>query len=232
MTANRCSYRPYQIPFLLDSTVYDISRCAIDFRPFGDVFCYTINFDISVLSVIVVLLFSCRPPAVAWLVISAIIDSINGVFGSRPWSHIRKEIYKPLSAKPSIMNNNSTPSIIYIARMIRVYTALNHAAPSFVFNCSGFAMCLLRSANSFIAKTSTRLSDIANQIRVTKLSCCPAITSTQIETIPINRFDKFKDSKPIEFLTYYVFSLFDHISPFVSVLYHKNIDMKSSILAG
>lgn len=233
MTANRCSYRPCQIPFLLDSTVYNIPRYVIDFRPFGDVFCYTINFDISVLSVIVVLLFASCPSAIVWLVISAIVDSIDGIFRSWPWAHIGKEVYKSLGTKPLTTNDNSAPPVISITRMIGVCAPFNHAAPSLVFDGPSFAMLFLRGAYAFVTETSARLSNTIKQVGIANFFFCSAITLTQVKTGFSNCSTEFNNDKSIKFLTYNIFSSFDHIVfPFITILYHKTIDMQGLYYSG
>lgn len=78
-----------------------------------------------------VLLFMCRPSAIARFVIAIVVDSLNRQL---TWStpHVSEE--RSEAVAPAIADLNSARSIVTKLRAFRVVAALNHRVPHMIFN--------------------------------------------------------------------------------------------------
>ena len=83
-------------------------------------------------SAVIGLLQRSRPAAIAWLVVSVIVDSVYQVLWGWTFPHVGKELFKivPCRAHP---NATSTPQMKLA--LIRVATSFSNAGPYSVFLC-------------------------------------------------------------------------------------------------
>jgi hypothetical protein len=70
-----------------------------------------------------------RPTTIAGLVISVIVNSIQRKLGRRTLSHVGKKVLKLM---PSLTDSNASSAIAVEPRLVRVFAAIEHVAPSVV----------------------------------------------------------------------------------------------------
>jgi hypothetical protein len=69
----------------------------------------------------------CCPTAVAWFIVSVVVDSVNGVLRGRPHAHVGNKILKRKS--PSVTNRSSSLSLILVFVKRGIIASLNHVCP-------------------------------------------------------------------------------------------------------
>jgi hypothetical protein len=141
---------------------------------------------------IVLLFFSGCPPKVIGRVITVIIDAIKRAVWWRQ-SNIKNKV---LGVVPAFTDNNSTTSVVFIRRMVRVVTTSHHIAPSLVNSVkrlwvfgAGIAMTMVWISIA-IASTSARTGIFRLEVPNNSSVKFAAVTLTQ----PINAsFCSFAD---------------------------------------
>lgn len=83
------------------------------------------------------LLFSARPIAVCWLVVSVIVAALDRVLWGRLSAHVREKV---LELIPALANLYPSPPIVLKGRLLWIQAALSHALPASVFFCAGQAV--------------------------------------------------------------------------------------------
>jgi len=106
--------------------------------PFGSAAFNAVDLNYHVSSGITHLLRNCSPAAVFFAVIAVHVDSINRML--RRWflTHVSKKVLKTVS--PMIAYNDTSTSISWIPRIVRVIASKLHLGPSLVFRRSRHAM--------------------------------------------------------------------------------------------
>ena len=125
------------------------------------------------------LFVTCRPSTIAWLVIAIVINTLNGMFWRRLWSHISKECLETL---PLVTYGDTTPAINGILRRMWVSATGQHCSPRIVLR-RVFAMFKASYACLFITKTSAAERTITCNCRFLVNAECATIATTD----PIRR---------------------------------------------
>jgi hypothetical protein len=120
------------------------------------------------------LLFERRPSAVTWLIVSIIVDAINGVL--RRWwlPHVSNECVK--ARHPSFAYRNASSAVVVIRLVSLKGASFAHPAPRIegfgvsaaIFGCPGFSQ--------FLAKAAARIRFSPSEILASNNGFCPALT--------------------------------------------------------
>lgn len=86
---------------------------------------------------VVILFFAGCPSAIFRLVISVVVDAVNGLSRQR-LSHIGKEIFK--TVVPAITDRNASATVPGPVFIIAVPTSLSQSKPAVMDLCSGLAV--------------------------------------------------------------------------------------------
>jgi hypothetical protein len=101
----------------------------------------------------------CRPAAVAWLVVSIVIDAIKRVARRRPEAHICNKGQNVVP--PTVTDDYPSSSVIFIGRMTGVVAAIAHCRPSEIFGAPVLvprrSMSEMNSLDDLLVQTSTTL---------------------------------------------------------------------------
>lgn len=148
------------------------------------------------------LLFWSRPSAIAWRVISIVVDAVERMMGRRFSPHVRNKIIKRMH--PSLTNSNSFGAVHRIAIGFFVIATLANIAPSVEFR-PPFSFCFSTSAMNYMTKSlfpdlfleaSTTSTMIVRQIPSIYLGGVPAVAQTFPSNGPRYRiFDSFNDNE-------------------------------------
>jgi hypothetical protein len=171
------------------------------------------------------------PSTISRLIISVVVNAVDGMLRTRRPSHVFEEIF--VRIKPSIADSNSPSAISVIVLAFSVVAALLYAAPCTIFLCSivgiaemAFAMRSGRQAAATLGMTSKTF-----QMGAANSYGCAAFTTANPPTSPsINCEVAMKNCKAGENLSSKVYTLhgcsascavqswrrvFEHPSPFV-----------------
>lgn len=109
------------------------------------------------------LLSLCSPANISRLVISVVVDAVNGMGGRWPAPHICEEI---LESVPSPADLNAPRSVIRIVPDVRIIAAASHGHPDSVFrsNLSNFLGSVTQVCKAFTLQASTALAFSSAQI--------------------------------------------------------------------
>ena len=126
---------------------------------------------------ILCLLFRRGPAAIARLVITVIVDSLNGVLWGGPSSHISKKFLKTV---PSFANLDPAAAIILICGIIFIFATNTHHYPSGIFTRMVFAAGAFSVLEMVSApETSTAFRVSAQKTAGKNCGSFPTITKTQ-----------------------------------------------------
>ena len=160
------------------------------------------------------LLGLCRPSTISRLVISVIVDAVDGVRRSCPWAEVG---IKNRETLPSIANRNPPTSIVLVIATRWVLATLAHMAPYFVFRRAAQAVRSLCGFGSFSMETSARLRQTSCEILQVDVFRTAAITQALDVSVAATIKGFSDDQKSAEFQSENVLS-FSHV-PLVSVAY-------------
>lgn len=93
--------------------------------------CRAVVNNVDVVALVDTLFFSCRPAAVLRGVWAVIINALNAVFGARPATNISNKFFKRIF--PALTNKYTSFSVVFVRLIRRVYAALSHVHPTYVF---------------------------------------------------------------------------------------------------
>lgn len=127
-------------------------------------------------SSIIALLFTGGPAAIIGLIVPVIVYSVYRVLFGRSWSHIKKECLERII--PSVANVNSSPSIIFIPRVIRVIGSRFHSSPYAPLIRESAPMRFMDLRRPLLLETSAALGVSATQLIQIRGHCVSAITRT------------------------------------------------------
>lgn len=118
------------------------------------------------------------PSAVAWLVVSVVVYTINGCIRWRP-AHILKKVF--VAVEPTIAYLYSARAIVQILWVCLAVAATLHFEPNSVFLCAAmsFAVCSLAGTSRLPLKTSTALDRSEIKLGSTGNLSCAAIALTE-----------------------------------------------------
>jgi hypothetical protein len=106
------------------------------FCPFSNGQSFSANCYAAVVGAIKHLRALRRPSHITGRVIAVYVNAVEAVSG-RPWSENGKEAFKRLELRG---NRNAARSVVAIARVVRILTALTHCTPRRVFGCVSHAV--------------------------------------------------------------------------------------------
>ena len=110
-----------------------------------------------VFSLIVVLLFVCRPSTIGGFIVSVVVDAVNAMLWRGFSSHIGKKIGVN---QPAFTHRNASPSIILPTFVVGISTSFPHRNPSAIFQRStgltAFAMFIIEMGRQFFMQASAR----------------------------------------------------------------------------
>lgn len=100
------------------------------------------------------------PAAVAWFVVAAVVDAVNGVSPTGSFSHVSEEVCK---ISPAFTNRNSATSIIGIGGMCNALAATKHVTPNAMFGSVMLPMFCESRFHEFNLNTSATLASSHSQ---------------------------------------------------------------------
>lgn len=143
--------------------------------PFRDGHRFSIMRKHSIISPVRRLLGHGKPSAIAWLIVSIGINSIDRILRSRLFSHIGKKCLKAIF--PFSAHGHASAAVSRIIAFILVKASALYSLPGFIFRCFGHAMrcaafnkfslvfiCHFSRASIVILKTATRFRKPAFEI--------------------------------------------------------------------
>lgn len=183
-------------------------------------FSNSIYFNDTVGSLIATLLQTCGPTTVIGIVAAFIIKSFKRMFRRRPTSHISDKIFVGM---PAFANNNSSPSIMFVAWMIFIFASSQHRVPRSIFTRSFtvnqiamFNSRLAINTSGFDAPTTTGFGHTVSKVRTVYTFFCPAIATAFPKSLPSFYTFKFNNLYTIE-------PFFKHIN-FHTITMHEFIN--------
>lgn len=110
------------------------------------------------------------PLAIAWLIVSIVVNSVYGQVSTRLSSHVTQEAqearYSVFSIDPSIANGNTSTPVIGERVTFFIVTSVHNGVPCSIFDCSCFSPGFTMSCASFYCHFYREAS--------TAFSCPPA----------------------------------------------------------
>lgn len=123
----RLSQSSFYCPSSLESIEQRMNSNSEMSSPFGNSHFLSVKFDQSRARPISCIFVTGRPSAIAWLIVSIIVNSINRVFSTWPWANICFKFLKAVS--PLVANRDSSGTVANICRMIFVVASTFHPLP-------------------------------------------------------------------------------------------------------
>lgn len=122
----------FKRPSSSQSMKYPIVVCAVELNPFAQWLANAIKVFDAVRALVAMLLFVSCPPAIAWLVIAVVIDSVKRI-ALRCLPHIGEEPLKAaMRIAPAFANFDAASPIVRIARLVRFVATPPHINPDAV----------------------------------------------------------------------------------------------------
>lgn len=112
------------------------------FCPVFQTHSFTVEREQASLNSVVLLLLSCAPFAVVWLIVAIAVYSVQRVLNTWPWPHVFQKIKKRLS--PPFADSDSSSTVPMITSGIGVAASRLHHFPGMVFG--GLLACTSMSA--------------------------------------------------------------------------------------
>jgi len=161
MLSNRCSEGFLNRPFALGDTggqsasIYTKSLC-----PLGHIHCLTIKGEKVIVPTIVGLFSLGGPLAVLRRVWTIVVNTLNRMFRTGPWSHVGIENGEVV---PSWVHSDSAFAIIVIPMVVRVTTSLAQVCPDVIFRSICHSVLGDQSQHVLSAQAPTALSEAASE---------------------------------------------------------------------
>lgn len=155
------------------------------------------------LSAIVCLFSSCRPSAVAGLIIPVVVDAVNRVVKAWTLAHVVTKSIKRV--EPSIADRYAAFTVAVKAGCQRAKTAVSHRLPRFVGNAVAATVRDAPVFRNIDRKTPATPASVANRFISQIRTCSKAFISAGASTSPNNKViyvasRKRNDSEPAECL--------------------------------
>lgn len=177
--------------------------------PLGKCLGLTVKSEIPASSGVCVLLLNGSPSAVFGTIIAIIIDSVQGVLGAWPWSHIPEKSRKPMWSLPPLAYGDPSSAIIMVSAIGRFFAALLHPNPASILGlCFGCGAKPVRDhgfPSSFYSKTSAALGFPGGNLKALYEFFSPAIAATKPIVPRPYRMREGQESKTVEFFPSKVF---------------------------
>lgn len=160
---------------------------------FGQSQVFSINHEMSIISLVGVLCFTVGPAAIIWTIVTGIVDPIQGL----PFwlfAHIFVEIGEYL---PAITNANAAPAIIFEVGVIWILATLFHGIPYPVFPalCPGGVFSSSVDGQIVIAKAPAAFGFPVHQFFYSNQLFGAALAPTRNLPVP-GRLDSGATNKP------------------------------------
>ncbi len=114
-----------QRPSTFESLVNSLDRKASSFGPRCQAHSLSRKGNQFVTSPISLLFLGSHPATIARMVLSIVVNSVNGMFSGRPRTHIGIEVEEAISSEPTFTHGNSSSSVTSIIRSVPVVTTSN-----------------------------------------------------------------------------------------------------------
>lgn len=102
------------------------------------------------------------PSAIAWFVVSVVVDTIQCQVWTWTMPHILKEVFEVIS--PSFTDFNSTSSVVHVVLVSVAVATIKHGLPYIVFGNVGLPMLISNLSKRGLAGTSTTFRKALSQI--------------------------------------------------------------------
>ncbi len=96
----------------------------------------------------------CCPFAIIRAVVSVIVNSLYGMLGRGPSSHVGKKCQIPIGLIPAITHPNPTSAVVFIAMLALIVTSPSHRAPDQKLGTIGVVVGSLSVSRHFTQKAS------------------------------------------------------------------------------
>jgi hypothetical protein len=134
------------------------------------------------LSPVVCLLRTCRPSAVAGLIITIIVDAVYRIIEARAFSHIIAKSLKRI--QPSIANRDSAFAVAVKASCKRSKTSVFHSLPRSIRCTFGFTMSDAPVASHIDCEASARTLLATQNLAAQAIGCCQRAISAFTLAVP------------------------------------------------
>jgi len=152
---NRCGKRSMHAPARFESAVQGTPVYPKMLRPSCKAHGFTIKSYHPITSAITSLLRRCSPFAIFGAVAKVIVNSLDGVLGRGPISHVSKEHSEVV---PLRTHSDTTTTVEWVGIFALAVHSLPRRTPRFEFKRTGHAVRNINGCHSFSPKTPTRNS--------------------------------------------------------------------------
>lgn len=133
------------------------------------------------------LLKRCCPSTIGWLVISIYINSVNGMYFTRSFTHIFSEAFSArlatLAYLPARTDGNTSSSVIFEGSVIRILTPCNHHVAYGVHASASKPVCSPNLAEDYLLEAPTRSGVPREKILGCTFNGITAFTTAQPHTL-------------------------------------------------
>lgn len=168
---DRCSESTFNQP----ATAKSISQCVwVETKytgPFRKASCFSIPRQHMVCSSIPRLALPCGPFAVLWAIMAIIVNTFKSM--ARRWTlpHICKECLK--RHRPSFAYSDAAPTVIVVARIVRIAASAAHCVPALVFRRVVHAMLYSSAFTATCTRPISQACPSNNIFRTTVTTTSP-----------------------------------------------------------
>lgn len=200
----RCCQRLFDAPTSVDAVTKSADGNANLPGPLGHSQVFPLKLKSVIMARVVVLLLTCTPLAIAWLIVTIIIYALYTVLRPWFWPHISVEVFKTIS--PTFANLNTPITIILIAYLVWIFATRFDSAPSYVFSRIAQTMLCVSLLQHFCVGASTGLCSFFDKTSTQSYKKLFAVTLAKPKSlVPFVPADKSKRNKAAKSLTSQVF---------------------------
>jgi len=152
--------RGFNVPSTSDSIRNNALMNACEFSPLRLSLCLAAKCKKTIGSRVSHLCCTGNPAAIAFAIISVVVDAIK-CRSFRPFSHVLEKIIK---LQPSLAHANPTASVLLVVFVIFVVASLKHSCPNAIDRLSGHAMPWPASTSDCICTCAAPCRNAASQI--------------------------------------------------------------------
>lgn len=172
---------PLNWPFVMQQTIRQRRPCQTALsRPISDRLCAALPRDQSIMTRVIVLLRSCRPPTVGRCVRAIYVDSVYRMIDCWAWSHVARKCLERV--QPLRAHRNPAHAVIAIGVVARIVATLLRLIPRFELWRESAAVlgkpCFLQLG----LQTAAAISPARNQVVAVDALLTAAVTSTLPES--------------------------------------------------
>lgn len=134
------------------------------------------------LASVICLLRTSRPSAVAWFIVSVVVDAVNRIIKAGAFAHVIAKCFERI--KPSIAYCNSTFSVAFKAGCQRAKASIFHAMPRTISRRIGFPVRDAAFSRDVYGKAPTTSATLANRL-ITQVGTGPkTFVAARAQTVP------------------------------------------------